>query len=225
MRSLKLIVIMVAVSFSVTSSSAQQDSIVQAKNFFIPYVLIGTSYINPAGSIPTDNIDYKPALDLGLHYGRILSQRKKPVSLVSGLELVERKGSYRILAHNNIREKFLQLPLILNVNYPFSCNRCSRSFSSNVAIGGYLAMLVRQDIAPYNTARYIKTGGFGDYVKSGVIGEASLSFLNEKKRGMVIGLRATADILGGVMSKKNKSLITPEYITLGIFYNVLNRYW
>jgi hypothetical protein len=102
-------------------------------------------------------------------------------------------------------------------------NNFYRAFDFNVGLYASVPLAERLDIADNVDARGESV--FGNYVKFGTLAEVAFSSLNDKGHGHKFGLRASTDFSGVMKLKDTKTGLYPTYITLGLFYNLSNRYY
>ena len=140
----------------------------------------------------------------------------------TGVDFLDRKCLYTFKngIETEIRESFYRIPFWITSSTLTTFSNSKRHLFLTLGAGVSASVLVNQAMAPAHTALYYKTAGFGDYIKSGMLAELSLSWIDKQARGISGGFRMSSDFKNNYLLRKN-SVISPHYSSFSFFINVM----
>lgn len=238
----KIIITVVSIFAIATTSIKGQDTItkdplLQFKNFYEISIAVNgtrvntnnTSFTTKNGTYNFEKGNYIPTIDGIINYGWLFKFNDNEIyTLKTGLNFNSRgaKLTDSLGANLMYTEGFIQVPLQLGFRIPKRFNTIKnnlyRAFDFNIGVYGAIPYMEKLDQKNNLDADGISS--FGNYCRFGFIGEISYSALNEKGYGYKFGIRASIDFNNIAKFKETKYELYPYYNTIGIFYNILNKY-
>jgi hypothetical protein len=234
---LATIILLVAMLSVKAQDTLSQDPLLQFKTFFEVALAVNQTRVNTNyTTFTTKNGIYSfekgsltPTVDGMINYGWIFKTRENEIyTLKTGLNLTSRAAELTDSIGSNLMftEGFLQVPLQFGIRLPKRFNTVKnnlyRAFELN--IGVYIAIPYFELLDQKNNLDAASASGFGNYCRYGFVSEISYSALSKKGFGHKIGLRASIDFKSIAKFKDTKYGLYPYYNTIGIFYNILNKY-
>lgn len=236
------LVIILALILGSLQLKAQQitptDPLLKFKRFTEVGLVISGSRVNtnytqfktPKGVFNFEKNTYLPAIDAHFNYGRLLKNKDGNTirTFKTGLNLTSRKANLLDSDSTMWRHSttFLQIPFQYGLRFPQRFNTVKndlyRSFEIN--FGFYLSIPMFEKLDhPDN----VDSGG--DFIllsnlRVGFISELVYTALDSKGHGHKFGIRTGIDFIHINEIIDTPSKLYPVYSTIGVFYNIANRY-
>jgi hypothetical protein len=197
-------------------------------------VRVNTNYTHfntPSGVFDFRKNRYLPVLDASFNFGWLLKDREDegPIWTVkTGLNILNRNADLRDSNGQTWRlsTSYIQLPVQFGYRIPMNFNTVKnnlyRAFELNAGV--YAATPLQQKLDHPDNVDTKPGNAFGNYLRFGFIGEILFTAFNSKGHGHKFGLRVSADMNNLVRLKETPHRLYPYYYSLGIVYNILNRY-
>jgi len=202
---------------------AQKDTLKKKKNMLTLAYHSSFWQLNHKDKNFYNNNNYAFGVDFSFLYGYSLSSFDW---WKSGLEMIYKERNFvNDSSRFHYSETFFQIPVLFTYKNPIECFNCKRESFTEIGGGLYYSFSGYQEIISVDKTSTIQREKiyFG-YVKWGMIGDFSISFLSKNGRGHVFGIRSTIDFWN-TANKFNDIEIIPYINTISIYYNIVNIYW
>ena len=231
------VILLVAMTSIKGQDTLTKDPLLQFKSFYevtlaVNQTKINTNYttFNTKNGIYNFEKDSQiPTFDGIINYGWIFKSNENDIyTLKTGLNIVSRGAKLTDSIGTNLMytEGFLQIPLQFGVRLPKKFNTIKNNLykAYDINIGVYVAIPYFEKLDHKNNVDADGISSFGNYCRFGFVSEISYSALSAKGYGHKLGLRVSIDFKSITKFKETKFELYPEYNTIGIFYNILNKY-
>ncbi len=251
-RKIKILTVIIAVFFLISNQLKAQDSnivdpVLKFKSFEETGISLNTSAVNyESRFFNTSDSRYvfkkaqMPSVDINFTYGYFFKRDSvffdefETGIFKTGFNLINRIADVRDSLDNTFRfsANYIQIPIQYGFRSPLKYNTVKNNlyrafeYSAGLYISvPYLHIMHKLDDDPYSENSDIKTNFmFANYLKFGFIGEIVFTALNDKGHGHKFGIRFSIDFTSLIKIKETKNELYPCFNTIGIFYNISNRY-
>lgn len=174
--------------------------------------------------------NYLPTIDASINYGWLFKNKESSGiwTLKTGINILSRNANLTdgLGSNQRLNTGYLQIPIQFGFRSPLKYNTVKnnlyRAFEFNAGV--YAATPVMQKLDnPVN----LDASGEAlpiNYFKFGFIGEIVFTALDSKGHGHKFGLRVSSDFPTILKIKETPNELYPYYYTIGLFYNLTNRY-
>jgi hypothetical protein len=214
------------------------DPLMNFKNFYEIGIFAGGTRVNTNytvfntsnGQYNFQKNNYLPIIDASFNYGWLfkLNDSSHIWTLKTGVNVLNRNANLIDSLGSNLRLNtgYLQIPIQYGFRSPLKYNTVKnnlyRAFEFNAGV--YAATPVMQKLDnPDNldaSGEVLPT----NYFKFGFIGEIVFTALDSKGQGHKFGLRVSSDFPTILKINETPNELYPYYYTIGLFYNLTNRY-
>lgn len=231
-----------AVLLMIQTLNAQEnmpaDPLLKFKNFYEIGLGLNASRVNTNhtefntsnGQYNFQKNSYLPNLDASLNYGWLLHQQDGSITwtLKTGLNVLSRNANLTNSYGANLRlyTGYMQIPIQIGFRSPLKYNTFKnnlyRAFEFNTGVYAALPSLQKLD-DPNNVDTKAKTIP-PNYLKFGLIGEVLFTAFDSKGHGHKFGIRVSSDFTAIAKFADTPNELYPYYYSIGIFYNIMNKY-
>jgi hypothetical protein len=174
--------------------------------------------------------NYLPTIDASFNYGWLFKDKTNSSiwTLKTGVNLLSRNANLfdSLGSHLRLNTGYLQIPIQFGFRSPIKYNTVKnnlyRAFEFNAGV--YAATPIMQKLnSPDNLDADSQTLPT-NYFKFGFMGEILFTALDSKGHGHKFGIRVSNDFPTILKIKETPNELYPYYNTIGLFYNISNRY-
>jgi hypothetical protein len=238
----KTLTIVIALSMTFLQEKAQEnipaDPLLNFKNFYEIGISANGTRVNTNhtyfstsnGKYTFRKNHYLPVIDASFNYGWLLKDKENGAiwSLKTGINMLNRNANLTDSSGSRLRLNtgYLQVPVQFGFRAPLKYNTIKNNFyrAFEINAGLYAAAPFTQKL---DNPDNVDAGGKMlpvNYLKFGVIGEIVFTALDNKGHGHKFGIRVHNDFTTIAILKETEHQLYPYYYTLGLFYNITNRY-
>jgi hypothetical protein len=227
------------VSFNVKAQeSLTTDPLLNFKNFYEIGISANGTRVNTNhtvfntlnGKYSFQKNNYLPTIDASFNYGWLFKDKESSriLTFKTGVNLLSRNANLTDSIGSNLRltTGYLQIPFQFGYRGPIKYNTVKnnlyRAFEFNAGV--YAATPIMQKL---DNPDNLNAGGEAlpsNYFKFGFIGEVIFTALDSRGHGHKFGVRVSNDFTTIAKIKETPNELYPYYYTIGLFYNISNRY-
>ena len=233
---------LLGISLIAFSTSAQEnlltDPILNFKNFSEIGISVNGTRVNTNhtvfntsnGQFNFEKNNYLPTFDASFNYGWLYKDKKTSTiwTLKTGINILSRNANLVDSLGSNLRlyTGYIQIPIQFGFRSPLKYNTVKnnlyRAFEFNAGV--YAAMPTMQKLdSPDNLDASSQVLPL-NYFKFGFIGEILFTALDSKGQGHKFGIRVANDFPILMIMQETQNELYPYYSTIGLFYNIMNKY-
>jgi hypothetical protein len=173
---------------------------------------------------------YLPGMDATFNYSWLFkSKDESDIWIIkSGVNLVNRSADVTnaLGATQRLSTGYLQIPIIFGFRSPLQYNTIKNNLfrAFEIHAGFYAATPIMQKLDDPNNIDAAAQSLNANYLKFGFMGDITFTALDSKGHGHKFGIRVSNDFNSIVKFKDTPNQLYPYYYSLGMFYNITNRY-
>jgi len=222
----------------IAQESMPVDPILKFKNFYEIGLGINATRVNTnhtefntsRGPYNFQKNSYLPNLDASLNYGWLFHQEDGSTTwtLKTGLNVLSRSADLTNSEGANLRlyTSYMQIPIQIGFRSPLKYNTFKnnlyRAFEFNAGV--YVALPSLQKLDDPNNVDTRAATIPPNYLKFGLISEVLFTALDSKGHGHKFGIRVSSDFTAMAKFADTPNELYPYYYSIGIFYNIMNKY-
>lgn len=238
----RLLTIILGLTLAICQLKAQEitqtDPLSNFKNFYEIGIFVGGTRVNTNhthfnttnGYYDFNKNNYLPVIDASFNYGWLIKDKESNGiwTLKTGINLLSRNANLTdsIGANLRLNTGYLQIPIQFGFRSPLKYNTVKnnlyRAFEFNAGV--YAATPIMQKLDNPDNVDAGSQALPTNYFKFGIIGEVVFTALDSKGHGHKFGIRVSNDFATIVKIKETPNELYPYYYTIGLFYNITNRY-
>jgi hypothetical protein len=238
----KALTISLVLSLTALNVTAQEnlttDPLLNFKNFYeiglcANGTRVNTNYTifnSSKGQYMFQKNNFLPAIDASFNYGWLFKDKESSLiwTLKTGINILNRNANLKDSIGSNLRLNtgYLQIPIQFGFRSPLNYNTVKNNFyrAFEINAGVFVATPIMQKL---DNPDNLDAGGVAlsaNYLKFGFIGEVVFTALDRKGHGHKFGMRVSNDFPSILKIKKTPNDLYPYYYTIGLFYNLTNKY-
>ncbi len=173
---------------------------------------------------------YLPGMDGSFNYSWLFKSKESNDiwMLKSGIHLLSRSANVTDPSgvYKRLNTGYIQIPVMFGFRSPLQYNTIKKNLFRAIEIhaGFYAATPIMQKMDDPNNLDASAASLNANYLKFGFMGDITFTALDSKGHGHKFGLRASNDFNSIVKFKETPHQLYPYYYTIGLFYNITNRY-
>ena len=173
--------------------------------------------------------NYTPALEGGLMFGMVLSDKDDDVWMIkTGMQFLTRNANLIDTNRNDLQLStgYLQIPILAGIRLPLQHHKERNGYyrAVDVYVGPYMSAPMFQKLDSKDNVDSEMEAEFFSYLRFGFMSEIMFTSLNQRGNGHKFGIRASSDFTYVHEFKETDTQLYPYYYSIGVFYNLINLY-
>jgi hypothetical protein len=224
--------------YATAQENLLSDPLLNFKNFYEIGISVNATRVNTNHTaFNTSNGEYNflknnylITSDASFNYGWLFQEKESKLisTLKTGVNILSRNADLTDSTGTNLRlgTVYLQIPVQFGFRSPLKYNTVKnnlyRALECNA--GFYTATPIMQKLDHSDNLDARGKSLPTNYFKFGFIGEIVFTALDNKGNGHKFGLRVSTDYTTILKIKDTPNQLYPYHYSIGLFYNILNRY-
>lgn len=175
--------------------------------------------------------DYLLTVDGSFNIGWLFKKSDKHNiwSLKTGVNLYTRRANLSDQDGNDLRlvTNYLTIPVQYGTRYPLKFNTVKNDLFRAIEynIGGYISSPFYQKLDLKNNIDSAGKYSWFNYLRFGFVSEFIFTAFNQNGNGHKFGIRTSTDLAYLTKIRDTENELYPNYINIGVFYNITNDYY